>query len=269
MKISKLSKSQRQQLIVDKLKEFPAIRVSELSRDINVSTETIRRDLDELESQGLISRTYGGATPAMNHEPTFRQRQQMHPHQYDLIARSASEIVKNGEVLIIGSSVTTLQLAVRLAAEKKDLCVFTDSYAIASALSSNPSFKIHVCPGLYNDDESSVYGPETINYLNRIYVDRPILGASGLTLEGVANADLEIGETYRTMIKRASSTMIVADHSKISRNAITTYATWNEISTLVIDEAPYDEELLIGLKHGNVEVIVAGKGGFNNSLVQS
>lgn len=73
MKISKLSKSQRQQLIVDKLKEFPAIRVSELSRDINVSTETIRRDLDELESQGLISRTYGGATPAMNHEPTFRQ----------------------------------------------------------------------------------------------------------------------------------------------------------------------------------------------------
>lgn len=145
MKISKLSKSQRQQLIVDKLKEFPAIRVSELSRDINVSTETIRRDLDELESQGLISRTYGGATPAMNHEPTFRQRQQMHPHQYDLIARSASEIVKNGEVLIIGSSVTTLQLAVRLAAEKKDLCVFTDSYAIASALSSNPSFKIHVC----------------------------------------------------------------------------------------------------------------------------
>lgn len=123
MKISKLSKSQRQQLIVDKLKEFPAIRVSELSRDINVSTETIRRDLDELESQGLISRTYGGATPAMNHEPTFRQRQQMHPHQYDLIARSASEIVKNGEVLIIGSSVTTLQLAVRLAAEKR-ICVY-------------------------------------------------------------------------------------------------------------------------------------------------
>lgn len=73
MKTIKLTKPERQKLITDKLKEFPALRVSELSQDIGVSTETIRRDLDELESLGLISRTYGGAAPAVTKEPSLNK----------------------------------------------------------------------------------------------------------------------------------------------------------------------------------------------------
>lgn len=254
---NKLSKKERQKLITDKLKATPAIRVSELSSEVGVSTETIRRDLDELENKGLISRTYGGATPALNKEPTFFQREQLNIKSYEAIAAKTSHFVNNGEVVIIGSSVTTLQVAIHLAAEKRDLTVFTDSYVIASALSANPTFNIHVCPGRYSESENCVYGPETINYFLSIYAQKTILGASGLTLEGVSNADLEIAETYKIMAKRSSETIIVADHSKISRSAISTYLPWNQISRLIIDEPPYDEELITGLKRGNVSVTIA------------
>lgn len=253
----KLSKQERHRHITEKLKDSPAIRVSELSQEIGVSTETIRRDLDELESQGLISRTYGGAAPALNKEPSFKQRESMNSQSYDLIAKAACHFVENGDVLSIGSSVTTLRVAVHLAAEKKDLTVFTDSYAIASALGENPTFTVHVCPGLYNDSECCVYGPESVNYFSNIYVQKAILGASGLSIDGVSNVDFEIAETYKAMSRRASQTIIVADHSKIARDAVSTYLNWNQIARLIIDEAPYDDELIIGLKRGNVSVTVA------------
>ena len=257
MKTIKLTKPERQKLITDKLKEYPALRVSELSQDIGVSTETIRRDLDELKSLGLISRTYGGAAPAITKEPSFKQREMVNVKQYEIIARATCHYINDGEVLAIGSSVTTLQVAVRLAAEKRDLTVFTDSYAIASALSSNPTFKVHVCPGLYNDDENSVFGPESINYFSKIYVNKAILGATGLNQIGVSNVDLEIGETYKAMARSASETIIVADSSKISKNAVSLFLPWNQISRLIIDKPPFDEELTVGLKHGKVDVTIA------------
>lgn len=256
-KTNKLSKPERQKHIISKLRESPAIRVSDLSNEIGVSTETIRRDLDELESQGLISRTYGGAAPALNKEPTFKQRELLNAKSYELIAVATSHFVQNGEVITIGSSVTTLQVAIRLAAEKTDLTVFTDSYVIASALASNPTFKVHVCPGIYSDSENCVYGPESINYLSNIYAQKAILGASGISIDGVSNVDIDIAETYKVMSKRASETIIVADHTKISRDAISTYLGWNQVSRLIIDEPPYDEELIAGLRHGNVTVTVA------------
>ncbi|MGN0915464.1 MAG: DeoR/GlpR family DNA-binding transcription regulator [Succinivibrio sp.] len=256
-KTNKLTKPERHKLIIGKLRESPAIRVSELSNEIGVSTETIRRDLDELESQGLISRTYGGAAPALNREPSFKQRELLNAKSYELIAQAACHFVQNGEVISIGSSVTTLQVAIRLAAEKSDLTVFTDSYVIASALASNPTFKVHVCPGLYSDTENCVFGPESINYFLNIYAQKAILGASGINIDGVSNVDIDIAETYKIMSRRASETIIVADHTKISRDAISTYLNWNQISRLIIDEAPYDEELITGLRRGNVTVTVA------------
>jgi len=259
LKRNKLTKPERQKLITDKLKEQPTLRVSELSQDIGVSTETIRRDLDELEAQGLISRTYGGAAPALNKEPSFKQRELINAKQYEIIAKACCHYVQNGEVLILGSSVTTLQVAIRLAAEKKDLCVFTDSYAIASALSSNNTIKVHLAPGSFNDDESCVYGPETINYFANIYANKAILGATGLNQNGVSNVDLEIGETYKAMARCASETIIVADSSKISRNAISLYLPWTNVDRLIIDKPPFDESLVVGLKHGNVEVTIASE----------
>ncbi len=255
-KKDKLSKSERHTLIRNKLKSFPAIRVSELASDIGVSTETIRRDLAELEEEGSIHRTYGGASRPMDPEPGVSERDHLFSRQREAIAQHVVTEVKDGEVLIIGSGATTIHVAVRLAAEKKKLTIFTDSPLIASELAQNPTFKVHLLPGLFNEIEKCVYGPETINYLSRIYANHVILGASGLTGDGVSNFDPEIAETYRAMTHRATNCIVAADHSKIDKSAVSIYAEWNEVSELVTDVEPADEELLLGLKLGHVKVSV-------------
>ena len=206
---------------------------------------------------------HGGAAPALNKEPTFKQRELINAPQYEIIAKAAAHYIQNGEVLIIASSVTTLQVAIRLAADKKDLTVFTDSSIIASALSSNPTFKVHLAPGLYNGDENCVYGAETINYFNNIFENKVILGATGLNQDGISNADIDVAETYKVMAKQSTQKIVVADCSKISRNALSLFLPWTEVDRLIIDNPPYDEELMVGLKHGAVQVTIASESSWN------
>ena len=253
-KKDKLSKAERHTLIRNKLKSYPAIRVSELAADISVSTETIRRDLAELEEAGLIHRTYGGASRPLETEPGYNERDQLFSHQREAIAKQVATEINDGEVVIIGSGSTTVHVAIHLAAKRKNLTAFTDSPVIASELAQNPTFKVHLLPGLFNEIEKCVYGPETVNYLNRIYANHVILGASGLTADGVSNADPEIAETYRAMVHRGTDTIVVADHSKIDKTAVSIYAEWGEISELVTDVDPADEELMSALKLSKIKI---------------
>lgn len=109
-------------------------------------------------------------------------------------------------------------------------------------------------PGLFNEIEKCVYEPETVNYLSRIYAHHVILGASGLTADGVSNADPEIAETYRAMVRRGTDTVVVADHSKINKTAVSVYAEWREISLLVTDTEPADEDLMTALRLANTKL---------------
>lgn len=129
--LGKLSKAERQKLIVSELQASPTIRASDLASELSVSTETIRRDLDELKDLGLISRTYGGAARPITAELDVNQRDQLYLRQREIIAKEVSSFINHGDILIIGGGMTTPLVARRLAAEKHDLTVITDSYAIA------------------------------------------------------------------------------------------------------------------------------------------
>lgn len=256
---NRLKKTERQTLIVKRLEVSPAIRISELAADIGVSTETIRRDLAELEEQGLISRTYGGAARPLSAGSEVREREavSVSSRQYDDIARVAATHVHNGDTLLIGSGAAATRVAVHLASVRRDLTVFTDCVNVAGALSVNPHVRVHLCPGLYHDKECCVYGPETLLYLKNIYATLAILGASGLTEDGPNNADFDIAQTYLLMSERAGSTIVVADHSTISQQSVCTYMPWHNADFLIMDQAPYDEELMLALKLGQVKVEVA------------
>ncbi len=256
-KKGKLSKSQRQGLITSRLKNSPALRVSELANEIGVSTETIRRDLKELEERGLISRTYGGAARPLENEPGYDERDRLFTSEREKISISVCSSVKDGQVLIIGSGATTGRIASRLAAVRRDLNVYTDSIAVAAVLSQNPTFKIRLLPGLYNSEERCVYGPETIAAVNRIFANIAILGASGFTGEGISNADADIAQTYATMVTRATSVIIAADHSKTARESVLTYCTWDQVSELVTDMMPSEPEILASIKAHNVKLTIA------------
>ena len=114
----KLKKTERQARILGELRASPAIRISALAGELGVSTETIRRDLDELNQQGMLSRTYGGAAARpFGAEPTLSERYKEYVEERERVGALAARAIKPGQVLMIDAGSTTLHFARRLSAE--------------------------------------------------------------------------------------------------------------------------------------------------------
>ena len=155
----KLKKGERQARILGELRASPAIRISALAGEFGVSTETIRRDLDELSHQGMLSRTYGGAAPRpFGAEPTLSERYKEHVSEREQVGAQAARAIKPGQVLMIDSGSTTLHFARRLSAELRELAAITNSCAIAAVLAANPTIRVVLCPGRYDPREGSSAG---------------------------------------------------------------------------------------------------------------
>src|SRR6266481_10175404 len=117
----KLRKGERQARILGELRASPAIRISALAREFGVSTETIRRDLDELSQQGMLSRTYGGAAARpFGAEPSLTERYREHFEERESVGTHAARIIKPGQVLMIDSGSTNVHFARRLSAELRE-----------------------------------------------------------------------------------------------------------------------------------------------------
>src|ERR1700681_2390643 len=158
----KMKKSERQTRILGELRASPAIRISGLAGGFGVATETIRRDLDELNQQGMLSRTYGGAAARpFGAEPTLSERYKEYVEERERVGALAARAIKPGQVLMIDAGSTTLHFARRLSAELRDLTVITNSFSIASVLSTNQTISVVVCPGRYDGREGSVFGADS------------------------------------------------------------------------------------------------------------
>lgn len=248
-------KTVRQQNILSELSESPSLRIVDLARAHQVSTETIRRDLDELTQQGLLNRTYGGAVRAMNTEPTVTERHRLFTEEREHIAREAMQYLRGGKLFMMGSGATTVHVARRMAVDLRDITVITHSFGVATVLSMNPTIRVIVAPGDYIASEGAMVGGQTLNFLHQYYADYAILGASGVTSGGPSEALIDCGIIYNTMIQRSNQSMVVVDHSKFDMAFPSSYATWSSIDRVITDSTPADH-LLNSLKKGNVDVSV-------------
>lgn len=234
----RLRKDARQQRITAALRGAPNVRIAALAADLGVSTETIRRDLDELESRGLIERTYGGAVRPFGPEAAMAERAGLMVAEREAMAAAVARRIGDDSVVMIGGGATTLHVARRLAAERSGLTVVTNAVPVASALAHNPSFRILLCPGRFDGRENAVFGAEAVTYLAGFCANHAVLGASGLTVDGVTEAIDGAGPVYRAMMGRATTTTIVADHAKFERPALRVWARWPEVGAVVTDAAP-------------------------------
>jgi DeoR/GlpR family transcriptional regulator of sugar metabolism len=242
------AKSDRQSQILAELNRTPSLRVADLAAHLEVSTETIRRDLDELTEQGLLNRTYGGAVRPLSSEPSLSERYGHFIAERERIARAAVPLIKAGRVFIIGSGATTVHVARRMSVDLIDITVITHSFGVATVLSLNPTIKVIMLPGDYLASEGATVGVQTVSFLNSFYADFTLLGASGLTVEGPM--------VYGAMGKRAAKTLVVTDHSKFDRTFPSRYLSWREVDGLVTDAEP-EGRLLSSLNFNEVAITVA------------
>lgn len=235
----RLTKKERHELILSEVRKSASIRISKLAKRIGVAGETIRRDLIELGEAGLINRTYGGATISLvTSEAAISERGLTLVEERARIGRGTVGLIEKGQIVMIDGGSTTYEVARNLAQFTRDLVVITNSTGVASVVGGNPTFRVILCPGTYDNREGSVLGEDTVEYVGRYNADVAIIGASGVTTDGPNDMISGAVAVKRAMIGRALSTVLVVTHDKFGRASLERICTFDEISDVITDAEP-------------------------------
>lgn len=248
-------KATRQNKIRAALDDDPALRVNELANLLKVSTETIRRDLFELEQAGALKRTYGGAVRNPVAEPALVERLKIMIHERRAIAQLALTMIEDSESLLIGGGATCLHFATALRGISRNLVVVTPCYGIAAELAVNPLIQVIMLPGYFDGREGLVHGPDTLEAIQRYRVPTAILGASGVDNTGLSDAMPAAAQVFAAMIQHASRSLILADRSKFNHRALSLVSAWKRGLYLVTDTKP-DSRLSATILAANAEISV-------------
>lgn len=244
----------------DKIKEIilkkKAVKVSELCEIFKVSDETIRRDLEELERQGLVERNYGGAVLKENIIiPPLVKRFKEHTEEKQKIAAKALEEVKEGDVIFLDAGSTTYHIA-RLLKNFKNITVVTNALNVATELANNPNINLFITGGKLKTDNHSMVGFETVNCIGKYNIDILFLGTGGISLEkGLTTSDIFEAEAKKAMIKSASRVIVVADSSKFGKVAMVSFCTFEDVEK-IITSGEQNKEIVEELKnYVKIEVV--------------
>lgn len=255
---SKISRAERLRLVLSAIRVNSSVRLSSLAEEFSVSQETIRRDLEKLHSQGLISRTYGGAMAySPGRDPSFTERMETNVQVRDALAQEAVKLVQPGDVLFISSGVTSLQFAQHLAPIAEDLTVLTTSVRVANAFFGRESVRVLLAPGEFDAVEQSVSGAETQAFFSKFHGTKLFFGASGLTVDGPNESRSPIAWNLRAMIGQVEQVILVADHSKFGVRHLEAVSELADIDILVTDQMP-DELLMEAIDEAAIELRVLG-----------
>jgi DeoR/GlpR family transcriptional regulator of sugar metabolism len=249
-------KARRHDRILDVLSLDPAKRVNELASELDVSTETVRRDLAELDAVGRIRRTYGGAVRASSLEPALSERLKLHIAERERIARTAVGQLDGVESLYVGGGATTLHFARALKSIDRHLTILTASFQVALELATNPQFNVISLPGNVELQEGLVHGPETLKFISEYNVHCAIMGASALDETGVTEALPSAAGVYTAMVAQAKRTIVLADRSKIGMKSLKRILQWNE-DMMLVTEAPLSQAISQSLAERGVQVRIA------------
>lgn len=231
-------KTLRQDEILGVLEANPSLRVTELAERLGVSSETVRRDLTELDETGRIKRTYGGAMRARTFEPALAERSGLHLEARKTLARRAVKQLGEIDSLFVGGGATTLHFARALRQTERRLTVLTPAFSIATELSTNPLIQVMALPGIVEPKEGLVHGAETLKCIAQFRPALAVMGASGVDEDGVSEALLHAAQIYSAMITAADEALILADASKFGNRSLQQVIEWNPRVTLVSETAP-------------------------------
>ncbi|MEW6046528.1 MAG: DeoR/GlpR family DNA-binding transcription regulator [Bacillota bacterium] len=251
--------AERRSRILSILRQQGAVRVSELAGMLGgVSPVTIRKDLRELQRQGLLQRSRGGAVmPEGGYEIAFERRSRERLHAKQALAQAAAAVVQDGETILVDSGSTALALAHAIMALNRRVTVATPSPHLALLFSRAGGLPVVMPGGLLLRESMALVGPEAVEGLSRLYADKLFLAASALDVEaGLFDTSPLIAETKRAMIRAAAHVYLIADSSKMNRRSVAHVAGWDAIDTWFCDDelAPSVRE---ALERKGVRVVAA------------
>lgn len=249
------SPDKRRDKILELLNMHDRCSVGELSQLLSVSEVTIRKDLDLLESQGMLTRVHGGAMASGRGrlEHYFAAREQEHLEEKRRIAQAAVNHIHPGQRIFLDASTTALQIA-RLIKDYNDLVVVTNGLYTALELNFSEGISTIVVGGVMRRRSSSLVGNMNYNSLQRLRVDLGFFGARAVSAQdGLMETDLDEAQVKQRMVESSLSVIGVVDSSKFSGTALNAFALPHEL-TRVITDAGAPIGIVQGLRDQQVEV---------------
>jgi DeoR family transcriptional regulator of aga operon len=255
--------AQRSEQILQELLRNGEVAVDGLAQLLNVSAATIRRDLTELEQQGLLRRNHGGAVPVapMLYEPfrhvsSFQEQEQKCVAEKRRIGLLAASLITDGEIIAIGAGTTATQVA-RSIRHRKGITVMTNALNVAMELSHLADIKVFMTGGFLSGDWFALVGDIAQRNVGEIFVDKVFIGVDGIHPEhGLTTNYPDQAAIHRAMMRQARQRIVVADHRKIG--LIGTSLIWPaaDFDILITDKATTDK-VIAPFTAKNIDVLRA------------
>jgi DeoR family transcriptional regulator, glycerol-3-phosphate regulon repressor len=211
----------------------------ELAKNFGVTVQTVRRDVNKLSDDGLLSRHHGGAGVASSVENiAYHERRSLSTPEKEAIAKLAAAHIPNHSSLFINIGTTTEALA-RALMSHEDLRVITNNLNVAATLSSKTDFTIMVTGGTVRNRDGGIVGQSACDMIAEFRVDFGIIGISGIDEEGtLLDFDYDEIRAARAIIRHSRSTFLLADHTKFSRHPMVKLGSLVEVSAVFTDRSP-------------------------------
>jgi len=231
-----------------------SVKVGELAEMFSVSTETIRKDLIFLESEGIARKSHGGAIASSELlERPLSAKALENVDAKNKIAQAAAELIPDKGVIILDSGSTTSQIA-KILTIKKGLTIITNSISIAQILSSSDN-TVYTLGGKMRGSSMALVGLWTVNELNVVKADIAFLGTDGFySRGGPCTASFDEAQVKKAMIQNSKKSIVVCDNNKFKMDPLIQYCEWKEIDCVITNESVSEKDISELNKHVGVKI---------------
>jgi len=249
-------KLQRIQKIEDYIREHGSVSLDELCRQFDVSKNTIRRDMNELEARNIVKKVYGGVVLNDEDAPIpLSQRQMTMKGAKAAIAAKAAEFVKDGDIIILDAGSTVVQIVEHLK-QKQRVTIISNSIPVINAALGYDNLHVIVTGGDLLRSTNSLVGQEAIAMLKKLHANTVFLAATSVSLEkGITNSSLIETELKKVMMEISSQTILLVDHTKFDTVSLVTFSDLRDIDVVITDESPSPPYFEYCRQHGGTIVV--------------
>jgi len=241
----------RETRILEMLSEHGRVEVAKLAEALGVSQVTVRKDLDVLESRGILRREHGCAV--FGGSDDINNRLALHYEEKRRIASLAAELVAPGETVMIESGSCCALLAEEIARTKPGATIITNSAFIASYIRGIEGARVVLLGGDFQNDAQVMVGPIMRTCAAQFYVDKLFIAANAISLDSLSTPSMEMASIKSTLINTADKVILLADSTKLSRKSFVRFANLEQVHTLITDKYA-DPEIVARILEKGVRV---------------
>ncbi len=240
--------------------------ISRVAKELGVSIETIRRDINAMCEQNLLFKVHGGAVPAQVpvSEASYRQRKKSNPAVKNRIGKAAANLIKNNDVVALSTGSTVEAVASHIKGVH-NVCVLTNSLPVSQILSElqerdDYNGKTILFGGELHPTEHLTFGAATCEQIRNYFADIVFISAAALSEQGLMSTNTEEGNVTAELMSCASKVVLVIESKKIGKRSVYRFALPKKIHMIITDgDTPISEEMLRCFEENNINLQIIEK----------